>query len=273
MKHLTLFINVIILLSCASSQDIASTATNTTDMTTNEIISGTYTLEKLENTNVTDKKLTIKFNSETNQVSGFAGCNGFSGTYSIKDNTLSFSELVATKMFCQNEANTIERKMFQNLAKVNAFELSNGILSLKNDKGILIIANKNMGTKSRQDETNINIKYFASTRGFFETIWIEDHVLIHTNDRDLKEVSSYKLSDEQFSEILAIYKNIDVKSLSSLEPPSKTFQYDAAPMARLSIVKNGTTYITTSFDHGNPPKSILKFVEKVLSIKEIVVKQ
>jgi hypothetical protein len=162
--------------------------------------------------------------------------------------------------------------MFQALAKINAFELQNGKLSLKNDEAILIRANENITSKFKQGQT-IDITYRASTRGYFETIWIEGDSLKYTNDRDLKEIYRHQLSNDQLSEIIAIYEELDVESIPSLKPPSKTFHYDAAPMAVLIIKENGNTYMTNGFDHGNPPKPIHLIVNKVLSIKESMVKQ
>ena len=271
MKHLTILISIMILSSCGSSQDIESAA-NTTDMITNEIIKGTYTLEQLDNTNVT-AQLTLEFDSKTNKVSGFAGCNRFFGTYSTSGNAISFSEMGATRMMCQDEANKIEQKMFETLAKINTFELSNGVLSLKNDETVLIKANENMKSNFRQGETTINLTYRASTRGFFETIWIEGNVLKYTNDRDLKEISRHQLSNEQLSELIILYNDLDLKSIPSLEPPSKTHQYDAAAMATLEIIEGKNTYKTNGFDHGNSPKPIALFVDKVLSIKETMAKE
>lgn len=271
MKHLVLLISVIVLKSCGSSQDVAS-AVNKTSMTNNETISGSYALEYINTTNVSDYNLSLEFDSKTNKISGFAGCNRFFGTYSTDGNTISISELGATRMMCKDEANAIEHNMFQTIAKINKFELSNGTLSLKNDTSVLIIANENMMSKSRQSDS-INITYRASTRGFFETIWIEGNTLKFTNDRDLKEISSHNLSNEQLSELMSFYKDIDIESLPSLEPPSKTFQYDAAAMARLTIESNGKTYVSNGFDHGNPPKPIALFIDKLLSIKEAMTKQ
>ena len=266
MKHIAILISIIILKSCGSSQDVVNVS-NTRDMMTNEIISGTYFVMQLDTTNVT-YKLTLEFDSKTNSVSGFAGCNNFFGTYSINGNTISFSELGATRMMCQDEANKVELKMFQTMAKINRFELSNGKLSLKNDETILIVANEKMTSKSRQGETNLNITYRASTRGFFEAIWIEGNMIKFTNDRNLKEIYKYELSNEQLAEILTIYKDLDIASIHLLEPPSKTFQYDAAAMATLQISEGENIYITNGFDHGNPPKLISLLVNKVLSIKE-----
>ena len=52
-----------------------------------------------------------------NSVSGFAGCNRFSGTINENsENAIRFSPLAATKMFCEN--NAIETRLFDALTKV-----------------------------------------------------------------------------------------------------------------------------------------------------------
>lgn len=271
MKHLILVISIFILKSCGSSQDVASAA-NTTNMKTNNIISGTYVIEQLETSNITIHELTLEFDSKTNKVSGFAGCNRFFGTYSTNGNAISFSELGATRMMCQDEKNAVENSFFRTIAKVNTFQLSNGKLSLKNGDTVVIIANENTKSKSRQAET-MNITYRASTRGFFEMIWIEGNVLKYTNDRNLKEISRHMLSAEQLSELIALYNDLDLQSIPSLQPPTKTFQHDAAAMATLEITDGEAVYKTNGFDHGNPPKPIALFVDKVVSMKETVAKQ
>ncbi len=271
MKHLAILISVIILKSCGSSQDVASVA-NTTDMSTNEIISGTYALEQINGNKVT-KDLTLEFDSKTNKVSGFTGCNRFFGTYTTSDNTISFSEIGATRRMCEDEINTLEISMLKALAESNSYELSEGKLSLKNNNQVLIVANETIQSKSRQSNSSINLTYRASTRGFFEMIWIEGHTFKYTNDRNLEEIHRFQMTDEQFAELLTLYKDIDLESLPTLEPPSKTFQYDAAAMATLQITEDEQKYKTNGFDHGNPPKSIAKLLMKVLYLKETMSKQ
>lgn len=271
MKHLAILISLIILKSCGSSQDMASAA-NTSQMKTNETLSGKFLITQLNGTNVSAFELTLQFDSKTNKVSGFAGCNRFFGTYMTNANTISFSELGATRMMCQDEVNKVELDMFQTMAKITGFELSNGLLSLKNEDAIVITANKDSLSKSRQAD-KINIVYRASTRGFFETIWIEGNTLKYTNDRNLKDISSYTLSNEELSELTQLYKNLDLASIPLLEPPTKTFLHDAAAMATLEITEGEKVYKSNGFDHGNPPKGIALFVDKVLSIKETTVKQ
>ncbi|WP_435413384.1 META domain-containing protein [Psychroserpens mesophilus] len=271
MKHLAILISIIVLKSCGSAQDIASAA-NTTNMNTQETLSGTYILEQLNETNIATYKLTLEFDSKTNKVSGFAGCNRFFGTYTIEGNGISFSELGATRMMCQDEKNAVENSFFRTIAKVKGFELADGTLSLKNGDTILMLANKKIMSNSRQAET-MNIAYRASTRGFFEMIWIEGNVLKYTNDRNLEAISRHMLSDEQLSELITLYNDLDLKSIPVLEPPTKTFQHDAAAMATLEITEGEMVYKSNGFDHGNPPKPIALFVNKLLSIKETVAKQ
>lgn len=50
-----------------------------------------------------DNKPWILFDAENERLSGFAGCNIITGTYTIKnDNSLTFGALATTKMFCPN---------------------------------------------------------------------------------------------------------------------------------------------------------------------------
>ena len=120
------------------------------------------------------------------------------------------------------KVNKIERNLFQTLAKVNSFEIINGKLSLRNNESILIQANESLMSKSRQSKDDLNISYRASTRGFFEMIWIEGRVFKHTNDRDLKDINEYELNDKQLSELNTLYNELNLEAIPSLEAPSKT---------------------------------------------------
>jgi heat shock protein HslJ len=51
---------------------------------------------------------TLKFDAEGNRVSGYAGCNRFSGGYSLKEQTLSFGQMAVTKMACEDSQNEDE---------------------------------------------------------------------------------------------------------------------------------------------------------------------
>jgi hypothetical protein len=54
-------------------------------------------------------------------------------------------------------------------------------------------------------------------------------------------------------------------SLPKLKAPTEKRFYDGAAIANFKITFKDSTYETTSFDHGFPPKEIKKFVNKINS--------
>ncbi|HEX9827480.1 MAG TPA: hypothetical protein VGA80_12855 [Flavobacteriaceae bacterium] len=125
---------------------------------------------------------------------------------------------------------------------------------------------------SNQVQDDMVITYEANTRGFYEKIWITKSSVSFSNDRSLKIVVSSKCQSEDWEDLVALMKEIKLQELPELEPPSKMHQYDGAAMATLKVELNNTVYKTKIFDHGHPPKAISQLVNKVLSIKEMVVK-
>lgn len=53
--------------------------------------------------------LVLSTASGQRRAQGFAGCNRFSGTYSLKEGLLAFGPLVATRMACGNARDALER--------------------------------------------------------------------------------------------------------------------------------------------------------------------
>ncbi len=270
MKHLIIFISVILLKSCGSAQNV-SDATNSNDMTTNKSLSGDYEIKVLGEDDL-EIPLSISFNETKQSISGFSGCNRFFGSYKIKGNTISLSQIGMTKMMCKVSVNQIEQRFINALNSVNKFQITDTGLALHNDSEVLLnaILKKEKRTSSQEQ---IKMTYRASARGFFEMIWIYDKTFKYTNDRNLADTYKFQMSEKQYLEILSLYNNLDVESLPSLEPPSKTFQHDAAAFATLEITEGENTYKTKGFDHGKPPKPIALLVEKILSIKETMAKQ
>lgn len=270
MKHLFIFISIFLLKSCGSAQN-TSKASNNDNMATAQSLSGDYEIKILTDYYL-ETPCSISFDEAKESVSGFSGCNRFFGSYKTKGNTISFSQIGSTKKLCKPELNQIEKEFLYTLNSVNTFQFTDKGLLLLNDDDLLLNATPKMERRASED-IEMNLTYRASTRGFFETIWIEGQTLKFTKDRNLKDIQRFKLSKEQLSELHSLYKAIDLELLPSLEPPSKTFQYDAAAFATLEIIEGENTYKTSGFDHGNPPKPIALFVEKLLSIKEAMVKQ
>jgi len=119
-----------------------------------------------------------------------------------------------------------------------------------------------------QDQ-DVTISYRASTRGFFEVIEITGDSVSFTKDYNLKNIDKAALSQEEKADIINLLSKIEINSITELEPPSKTHQYDAAPAAFLKITKGDAEFMTPSFDHGKPPKAISDIVEKIRSLKTL----
>lgn len=121
-------------------------------------------------------------------------------------------------------------------------------------------------------QDDILINYEASTRGFYEKIWITKDSISFSNDRSLKDVSITTCKKSDWDELIVLLNKTDIKTLPQLESPTKMHQFDGAAMATFSVKMNDETFETNIFDHGHPPKTISALVNKVLSMKEMMSK-
>lgn len=141
---------------------------------------------------------------------------------------------------------------------------------------ILLIFSKDCNQKHLQasnfDNEKMTISYEASTRGFYEKTWITKDSVYFSYDRSLKKVTVSKCEGSDWDYLVSLVKEINVEKLSELEAPSKKYQVDGAAMSTLTINLNNESYQTKIFDRGNPPKVISELVNKVLSIKEVMLR-
>ncbi|MBX2946084.1 MAG: META domain-containing protein [Cyclobacteriaceae bacterium] len=80
--------------------------------------------------------ITITF-SPDNKVAGHAGCNRYFGSYKKSQAELSFSQMGATKMFCDGKME-IEDSFLKALAEVDRFVVSENKLRLQKGERILM---------------------------------------------------------------------------------------------------------------------------------------
>lgn len=77
---------------------------------------------------------------------GFFACNSFYGNYSLKENTISFTNITSSNRSCNNEygfikprrGNEIERIISQKLSMTNTISIDNKTLLLKRDSDVLM---------------------------------------------------------------------------------------------------------------------------------------
>lgn len=238
--------------------------------------SGDYTISQIGDNDAISPKLTISFDDKSNQVSGFAGCNTFFGSYSIKGDTIKFGAIGASKKFCQKEINTVESHFLNILNKVNSFSVRDNNLILSENDTILLKATASLITKKSdivKDSYTTAITYKTSTRDSFEYVSISKSNITISEDRNLQTLTNYSCEEEDWKALNNLIENTALETMYMLKAPSDKRLFDAAAEATLAIQLGDIQYLSPVFDHGNPPKEIEALVNKVLSIKEKTVKQ
>jgi heat shock protein HslJ len=86
---------------------------------------------------VTERKAYINFSKEKKNAGGNGSCNMFGGTLAVEGETMSITQIIATKMYCEGVQET-ENSFFIQLEKVNRFEIKNDNLFLYRDKEFLL---------------------------------------------------------------------------------------------------------------------------------------
>lgn len=102
-----------------------------------------------------------------------------------------------------------------------------------------------------------------STRGFRREIIIteKEYVLAENSI-----ISKRKLSAEDWKEIMKICAKIKFEELPNLKSPSKKRANDAALQANIEVLTGRRKYQSSTFDHDNPPKELIKLVNKLRNL-------
>ena len=125
--------------------------------------------------------------------------------------------------------------------------------------------------KKSQDETTI--VYKALSRGTFVFVEISETVVLVSSDRNLINRDKYSCDKSDWNALNELVEKVNRETFSELEAPTKKRLFDGAAHATLTIKQGDEEITTPSFDHGYPPETIAALVNKVLSIKENVIKQ
>ncbi|MBU2940873.1 META domain-containing protein [Lacinutrix sp. C3R15] len=264
MKFITILFSIFTLNSCGNSKATTNMQENT-DAKQTQILTGKYLISSLVAMDELPADTHLSFDETTNRVSGYAGCNRFSGNYTVEGNHIEFTNIIATRMYCK-ETMTAEQNVINALEKATTFTIANNELTLNNENEILVQATKNVSTKIAKEE-DYSIEYTAVTRGTFINIVVKNDSITFQKNRGTKP-ETRTFNTQEKNTIYAKVNEVNVKELPSLEAPSKAHQYDGAAGAILTIVKNGQTYKTQTFDHGQPHTKIEDLVSTILSMTE-----
>ena len=120
-----------------------------------------------------------------------------------------------------------------------------------------------VGQKKAVD-SSIKVEYKAYSRGFYQTIRVENQMVFISKNREEKPVA-FKLSAAEWNSVILVVNELNLETLSQMKAPTEKRLFDGAAIASFKITKQGKTYESQSFDHGYPPAETEKIVNKMLS--------
>jgi len=211
------------------------------------------------------------FTIKEKQISGNTGCNSFGGSFESNSSGLFKTGMLRmTKMYCAKTAK-LETAFTTALSKSVRFSKNNNLLTVFDvDKNILFTAASKTGAKEVVEEIAIkpiSIRYSATSRGLRSSLNLVKDQLIYEELQPNSLKTNKKIKANELQAIYQMVEKLDLESLEKLEPPSKAHQYDGAAGGGFSIIIEGKTYRTPTFDYGNPPEAIKILVEKLVALK------
>ncbi len=99
-----------------------------------------WSLKKIhtkQGTEEVNTKAFIKFNQQKQSAGGNGSCNTFGSSITISGDKISFKDIFSTKMYCEG-VQQVEDKFFQQLNKINRFEIKDNTLLLLRDNEVLL---------------------------------------------------------------------------------------------------------------------------------------
>lgn len=249
---------------------IASCCANKNNSKNSEIVKDypkTFTINELYNNTLLEENVTITLNYSDNTVSGYSGCNKYSGSFTEENGIIKIGPLASTKKMCLNISS--ETSLFKALANTEKINIDSGNLELLSSSGETVLkASANEKIESKNQD-NITFEYSARSRGYYLTVYVSniDNMLLVTKHQDMKPARQ-TYSQEDWGKLISEMNTLELKSLETMEAPSKAHQYDGAAIASLKITVNENSYQTMSFDHGNPPEKIKELVNTLISFSE-----
>lgn len=107
----------------------------------NSVLNDVYGVVKVNDQLISPKVgMTLEFHLKEGKLNGNGGCNNYGGKLAFEENVLKISEVMATKMACQNLS--LEQAFFKAMRSVNGYQSKKGILFLTADGNPVIEARR-----------------------------------------------------------------------------------------------------------------------------------
>lgn len=134
---------ILAILSILGALSFQSCADSKQNIETSQNLNGNWELNFIydsSGTNIKEgypqKLPSLSFETNNQRVSGNDGCNQLFGSFSTKQNSITFSQLGVTNMYCEGVKDFVYR---QTLEEVKKFQIKDNQLNFYNDKGELVL--------------------------------------------------------------------------------------------------------------------------------------
>lgn len=131
---------------------------------------------------------------------------------------------------------------------------------------------KTAAANTEKSASTLSFEYEAATRGSYKKVVVTQDSIVTIKDRDMKDVVSKPITKGEWNKLAVVAESVNLDGLNSLKAPSNKNHADAALAANLKVIKDGKTYGSTTFDHGNPPAEIAPLVNKIISMSDLKTK-
>lgn len=121
MSRVSILLSIILFSACCTKKAISQKDT----------LIGSWQVENIGKNKSAKKLPTLTF--ENGKVYGNAGCNNYNADVTIKENTLSFSSFMKTKMYCDNMKT--EKSFIAKLEKAKSYKIIDEKLKLYTEGG------------------------------------------------------------------------------------------------------------------------------------------
>lgn len=135
---------------------------------------------------------------------------------------------------------------------------------------VLIISEEcsQISSESQRNTENVKISYQAISRGFYKQLTFEEARMTYSEDRNLLRIDTFKISKNEWKQILELTNKLDLESLENLKAPTDKRLYDGAAHTTITVNLDGKSFNSSSFDEGHPPSELEALVNKMLTISE-----
>ena len=133
MKNL-LFCSILLLaFGCNSLKENKEAGT-----TDNTLKDGAYKVSSIVGTDISSDNLTLVISEDGQRISGFCGCNTYSGALNPQGSDALFSKLKTTKKYC-NSGMTVENLFVKEMQNVASVSVNGNTMNMNNASGESII--------------------------------------------------------------------------------------------------------------------------------------